>query len=421
MQKILTTVLERIHPERNIFSVVGDMIRRLQSAADAQDISCSVMLGGSLAKGTHLRGDHDADVFVRFDASYPDIELSEYLKRIVDAAGLDAERVHGSRDYFQAVKDDITYEIVPVLLIDTPSQARNVTDCSVLHVRWVLDRCKREVDGVPLNDHIRIAKAFCKAQRLYGAESHIGGFSGHILDILVIHYGGFLALCQAAKTWHEHIIIDPEQHYDDPGAVRDGLLESKRLSPLILIDPIDAQRNAAAALTSERFHRFIAVTQQFLADPDIGMFESQPLETNSWRYPADEVVEVRMYPIEGKRDAAGGKMRSAADRLIAELQRVGFVIDDTEFWWDGDIANPAVLLLHPVSKHIDATYVHMGPPVNKSKAAAAFKAKHVDAYEEDGRLKVELSRAYTDIAQAIMGLCTDTQIARRVSDIDVNA
>ncbi|MFT4313195.1 MAG: nucleotidyltransferase domain-containing protein, partial [Candidatus Woesearchaeota archaeon] len=181
----------------------------LRKSISVLNIDAVVQLGGSLAKNTFLPDDFDADVFVRFAPSYPDTELSKLLQNIVKELNIPFDIVHGSRDYVQLTYDDLAYEIIPVCRIDSPESARNVTDMSYMHVDWVNAHTK----NTSLCEEIRLTKVFCKAQRVYGAESYIGGFSGHIIDILVIYYGGFLTLLEASQTWTSNYVIDPENYY----------------------------------------------------------------------------------------------------------------------------------------------------------------------------------------------------------------
>ena len=97
-------------------------------------IKAEVFLGGSLAKNTLVKKDkYDIDIFVRFDKTYRDEQISSLLNKIVP----NAKRIHGSRDYFQINKQGIFFEIVPVIKIAKPEQARNVTDLSYFHVKYL--------------------------------------------------------------------------------------------------------------------------------------------------------------------------------------------------------------------------------------------------------------------------------------------
>ena len=172
-----------------------------------QSIKPEVVLGGSAAKSTMLKGDFDVDLFARFDYKYKNENISDILKPVLKKL-FKIQSLQGSREYFQFKADNLQYEVVPVLKISNYTQACNVTDASFLHVDWV----KKTTDKKPeLIDQIILTKAFLKANKLYGAESYIKGFSGHVVDILVIYYGGFEPLLKATQKWKPNQKIDPEK------------------------------------------------------------------------------------------------------------------------------------------------------------------------------------------------------------------
>ena len=92
-----------------------------------------------------------------------------------------------------------------------------------------------------------MAKQFFKSKSLYGAESYINGFSGHVLDILISNYSSLQNLILQAKTWQEVTFIDINSQYRDFEQASETL-NSDKLSNLIVIDPIIKERNAAKAL-----------------------------------------------------------------------------------------------------------------------------------------------------------------------------
>ena len=242
IENILKSVKKRIRPGKAPLSIKKklDMINQLLKK---NKIKAKAVLGGSFAKNTHLKDDYDIDIFVKFDYSYEKKEISNILDKVLSP--LKAERVHGSRDYFQ-IKNKLSYEIIPVLDVKDVSKARNITDMSPMHVDWV----RKNINGK--EDEIRLAKLFCKANDIYGAESYIQGISGHVLDILVIYYGNFIKFLEAVTGWKdgkkEKEVIDFYNFYKGE-AIR-KMNRSKTLSPLIVVDPISPDRNAAAALST---------------------------------------------------------------------------------------------------------------------------------------------------------------------------
>ena len=201
---VLKAVLRDIKPSEEVPAAIQKQLEAINKALSKKDIKATAVVGGSLAKGTHLKGDHDVDVFVKFGLKHKSHNLSDLLFDAIKS--MKPERIHGSRDYFQIHKSKLTYEIVPVLDIKQAKQSQNVTDFSPWHVEWV------KKNGKDLKEDIRLAKKFCKAAKVYGAESYIRGFSGHVLDILVISAGGFIPLLESALNWKPKVVVDIEDH-----------------------------------------------------------------------------------------------------------------------------------------------------------------------------------------------------------------
>jgi len=161
--------------KQDIKKKIDVVLKKIEDECKKRSIKAVPVLGGSAAKGTMIRGGFDCDVFVRFDMSYQGEMISDILDPVLKIFK-GVKRLHGSRDYFQFIKDDIVFEIVPVLKISNPEKAINVTDISPLHVDWV----RTSISG--LCDEIILTKLFCRAQGVYGAESYIKGFSGHVIQ-----------------------------------------------------------------------------------------------------------------------------------------------------------------------------------------------------------------------------------------------
>ena len=204
-KELLKEVLEGLKPdERKVRKEADITLKKLNSGLKKARIKAKAVTGGSVAKGTFLKGDYDCDIFVKFDfRKYGDKDISKILGEVLKKYFKNVTRVHGSRDYYH-IKDrqsEFRYELVPVLDIKKTSDAVNVTDCSPLHVSWVNKFPK-------MKEEIMLTKAFMKAAKTYGAESYIKGYSGHVVDIITIYYGGFLNLLKAAAKWKHREVID---------------------------------------------------------------------------------------------------------------------------------------------------------------------------------------------------------------------
>ncbi len=206
---VLEEVIKEIKPTQAEEAEVNLKIKNFLNKIKIKN--AKVVLGGSGAKGTWLREAHDADVFVLFNYNkYKDKngKISDILSNELKKKFGKAARLHGSRDYFQIEKSGFTFEIVPILEVKKAKDAINITDVSPLHSGWVIKNTDKKT-----RDEVRLAKMFCKANNVYGAESYIKGFSGYVLEILIVHYGSFMRLVKAAAKWKEKEIIDVKKYY----------------------------------------------------------------------------------------------------------------------------------------------------------------------------------------------------------------
>ncbi|MFW6378887.1 MAG: CCA tRNA nucleotidyltransferase, partial [Nanoarchaeota archaeon] len=382
----------------------------IERSAQESSIEVEVVPGGSTAKGTFLKGDFDIDMFVRFQTE--DTDLSRLLEIILgdccQQKGFLLERVHGSRDYFNFTYKGFFFEIVPVKSIRDIKEADNVTDMSPLHVLWVQDKLTETI-----KDDIMITKQFCKANGTYGAESYINGFSGHVIDILVIHHGGFEPLLEAASTWKRKQVIDPEQAHDNP---YQALNKSKLHSPLILIDPIDPYRNAAAALSAEQFKRFIDSANRFLKHPSNDFFTIIPYDRDRLvkrRKQGEALILISIIPHVGKKDVVGMKVMKIFQFLKRHLQLHEFTTVHSKWWFDKNESNIA---LYVKDKELSPGLTRQGPPISKTEDAKRFRNTHENVFESHDRLYATIPRQFVDPKTCIRHLLTQPYVTERCNE-----
>lgn len=342
-----------------------------------------IVTGGSMAKGTWLRDNHDIDFFVVCKNPQLDEKQLSF-----------ATKVKGSRDYFQYSIDGFDIEVVPVKKIKSHKELENVTDASPLHVKYTSKKLSERQ-----KDDVRLAKQFCKAKRVYGAESFIKGFSGHVLELLIIYYGSFRSLLKAASDWEEPVIIDIEEQN-----TYSSINKSKLRSPLVIIDPVQPSRNAAAALSKKSFDIFKKAAQHFLKKPSASAFRKK-----SFRIPKDAVC-IEFIALEGKRDTSGTKCLKAFEFVLSNVEEFGIVQSDFEY--DHNVKKAKAYFV-PEKKSIAKEYVHEGPPA-KHKGATHFKKKHAVCFEKDGRLFTKKEREFTSVSKKIKFLLEQENVKRRV-------
>ncbi|MBI4017267.1 MAG: hypothetical protein HY363_06265 [Candidatus Aenigmarchaeota archaeon] len=400
IQSILNEVVSRIVPHDTVLKEAEAFVDNINRAAKKGNIRAKAVLGGSFAKDTCIVGDFDVDVFVQFHSSYDDGKLSDMLYELIKEHK--PVRIHGSRDYFQ-IKNKILFEIVPVREIHAPADARNVTDFSPFHVAWV--------KKAKLSDEIRLAKKFCKAQGVYGAESYRQGFSGHVLDIITIYYGGFLKLLRAAAKWRQKVVIDPKNRYK--GRALQILNKSKIQGPLVVIDPTQPDRNAAAALNLENFEKFVMSARKFLKKPSKVFFEERSISVELLKKKG-VVFVVGLTPVEGPKNVVGAKINKVKDFFVDRLRDFGVKCAVWE-WQKGNVRMYFVVK----NSTLTAEYAHQGPPVQKTQHVEAFKKQYKNTWVENGRIFAKTQRKFTGAKDALKSACTDVYVRERVKKCTV--
>lgn len=403
MSKISYSKLLEKHNTKQIDTseVVNTLSRSLKGKVE-------IFVGGSVAKGTNL-GSYDVDVFVRFNDNV-DVDL---LEKVLKKHFNKVSRVHGSRDYFNFKHKGISYEIIPVLKIEDPSKAENITDVSYFHVEWVKKHLKNPED-------VKIAKIFCEAQGVYGAESYINGFSGYILEILIAHYGSFENLIRNASNWKPKVVIDIAKHYLNVKQAIHSLNNSKTQSPLIIIDPVDKNRNASAALSEEMFSRFVMVCKEFVKSKNkISFFKKKKFKLSEVKKRAkkydSELVAIKITPLEGKEDIAYTKALVAFNLIKSNIMFNDFNVIDSKYEVD---ENMFWFIVSP--KKLSKFKKHLGPKVwGDEENINKFKLKHKDVFLDGTILAVMKKRKFVDPKSLVKDLIKRDEVKKRVSKLSL--
>jgi tRNA nucleotidyltransferase (CCA-adding enzyme) len=334
-------------------------------------------------------------------------QLSDILEKQLRKKFPSLQRLHGSRDYFRITEAGLTYEVIPILQISKASQAKNITDISPLHSTWVRKHRK-------LANDIRLTKQFCKANNVYGAESYIRGFSGYICEILTIHYGSFLKLLEAAVNWKEHTVIDTLHYYRNKDVFME-MNKSKLVSPLIVIDPVQHDRNAAAALSKEKFQHFIDAASSFLKKPSIDYFREKSFSKEGLQntFKGKKIVLIHSEPLKGKDDIVGAKMMKVFEYLCRVLEEHDFNILHADWkWLRGDGAE---LYFVFGQKPLPATMEREGPPLFAKRHVVHFKRVHKKTLVRNKRLYAIETRRFTRPEKLIAKALQDEYVAERSS------
>ncbi len=332
MERVLEWARREFLPREGERERLLDVFRRVKELVEKEyGVECDLM--GSVAKGTMLRGAVDLDVFVLFP---PETTREELEKKGLEIGRMVAERLGGRMEvayaehpYTRIFLDGYRIEVVPAYKLEKPGKIISAVDRTPFHKRFVLERLKNPEDVV-------ILKAFLKGIRAYGSDLKTRGFSGYLCELLVIEYGSFERVLKSALSWKQGTVIDPGKHYP-PG---DYPLLRKKFGgqPLIVVDPVDPDRNVAAVLSVRQMANFVLHARLFLRNPSKSFFVPSRVDkkralkimrergfvVRAILFERQDVVDDVWYP----------QLERLASRLRSVLEREGFRV--YHHWVFGD-------------------------------------------------------------------------------------
>jgi len=408
-------ILSKISPtkqERTLFkNTISEFLKTINS--HLQD--AAAILGGSGAKDTWLSHNTDIDIFVQYNFpkySSQSGQLSQHLYQTLKKSfpSLKITRLHGSRDYFQLIYKKFNIEIIPILKISQSEQALNITDISPLHSQWVNAHAKK------IKNDIRLAKQFCKASRVYGAETYINGFSGYILEILVAYYGSFEKLLKASLKWKPKEVIDHSHFYPQKDALFQ-LNQSKQQSPLIIIDPVDKSRNAAAALSKEKLINFQRQAWEYLKNPNANFFLEKELSLKEFQAQAKKqqgfLLYLQLKSPAGKEDIVGVKMLKCYEFFQQKVAPF-HILKST---WDWNKKGLARLYFILQIKELPSFTIRQGPPLAMTEFVNQFKKTNKDFFIKDDKIYAKITTPHPQLLDFAKHLTKEPYFQERIKSV----
>ncbi|MEA5388358.1 CCA tRNA nucleotidyltransferase [Haloarculaceae archaeon H-GB11] len=367
---VVERVGERVTPdadERERLATVADQVMdRARAALEEIPVDAEVVQVGSTARGTWIAGDRDIDVFVCFPPSLDRDQLESYGLDVGHSVLPDGHEEFAEHPYVVGEIEGFSVDLVPCYAVDTASDIKSAVDRTPFHTRYLESRLTDDLAAA-----VRVAKQFLKGIGAYGSDLRTRGFSGYLVELLVLEYGDVRAFIEAASDWTPPVEFDPEDHgdktFDDP---------------LVVIDPTDPERNVAAALSAANVARVQHYARELLADPREELFvaeEPEPLTDAeareviddrgttpvAVRFDAPDLVDDQLYP----------QLEKSKTGLKGELDRRGFDVLRAAAFADETVA----LLLECEVVERPAVERHEGPPVHVRQHATGF----FEAYESD--------------------------------------
>lgn len=368
-------------------------------------IGATPQLVGSFAKNTDLAGDRDIDLFILFDpeVSRDDLEKKGLAigKKLFSELGVGFDIDYAEHPYVKGVYKGYAFEIVPCYGGDG-SQLKSSVDRTPLHTAFVCEQSA--ADRLSVGD-VRLLKKFMKAQGVYGAEAKVLGFNGYLVELLVYRYGSFTGALEAAAGWKFGEVIDPAELWEDAGALNYYFTDAD----LVVVDPVDQDRNVAAAVCRQKMAEFMAAARGYLKEPSKDwFFPAEPvpptvealIERANKRGTTLKVVAIE-HPVLNV-NTLYSQLRRTLKAVDSQIASFGFHVFKSGFWSDEE--KRSFLVLEFDVAVLPAIERLRGPPVDTDVPnQEKFLAKYVSnpPYIEDGVWLVDRRRRYTSAIDAL--------------------
>ena len=378
LQKIEREVVPTASERTRMDALSRRLLDRTERAVKSTGLDGIPSLQGSVAKDTWLHEQADLDVFVQFP---PTVQRSEWTTRVLPLL---------RREFTEYEKIERYAEHPFLELITTEGVRVNIVPCyRVEKGKWLsaTDRTPyhKEYMNSKLTDatrlEVRLLKRFCMGIGVYGAEIKTGGFSGMLVETLTVYYGSFHKLLRNAEQWKTGLVLDVEQAYKG----RQGEASRKfEENSIIVIDPVDSERNLAAALRSEKFWSFVVASRAFLDNPNHAFFypaERQSLSSANARRRISN-LDNDLLAISFKHgglvpDILWGQLYRLEKTLSELMKKHGLNIVRSLSWSD-EKTNGALLYLLE-GNPLPAGLIRQGPPVEREIESRSFLARHQGA------------------------------------------
>ena len=332
---------------------------------------------GSIAKGTYLEGT-DIDIFLVFQKG---TNLKEEGLDIAKKILPKGKELYAQHPYLRGEIKGVGIDLVPCFAIDKSTESISAVDRTPFHTDWVVSN----IAG--LENEVRLTKQFLKAIGAYGANSAIGGFSGYLVEILCIKYGGFLNLINEISQWRPPIIIDKIEKAPD--------------SPIMICDPVDDKRNVAAGVTLKGLGTAILASKSFIDKPSMNFF-----------YP-----EYKERKFQGKLTTIVLPLPKGNEETIMPwLQKQGRKIyralsDFEPIAWNANMGQEGYIVIETGIRNLPEIISHKGPAPWEN-GAIEFLKKYPNATLNNERLEIGKKPKKRNIGKVVNALLPEAKIVK---------
>jgi tRNA nucleotidyltransferase (CCA-adding enzyme) len=422
IQTVLDQVARKVVPsgaERERMSQLSERLKgQVQNILDRAGFGGNVSIQGSFARDTWLSGEADLDIFAGFP---PTMDRREWTEKVLPEIrkGIRSKTVdrYAEHPYLEFHVDGIRVNVVPCYSVEK-GQWKSATDRTPYHTEYMTKHLTEE-----MRIQARLLKRFMKGIRSYGAEIRVGGFSGMLVETLILHYRSFLETLLQASNWKPVVFLDIEK----PTSSQDSRAREFG-SSLVVIDPVDPNRNLAAAVRHDRLWGFVAASRELQKSPGLWFFfppKSRPRTKAQFskllEYQNRDIVAMSFEHPRIVPDVLWGQLLKIEKSITELMTRQDFHPIRSTVWSDENRSS-AILVEQDIS-NLPEVQLRQGPPVSKKDDSQGFLDRHLNARDtirgpwiEADRWVVDKKRRVLTIEQLVITALKDPRFGFTVPE-----
>ncbi len=383
MDSLLTAVRERVTPSdaevQSMHRLSQRLLRDVRKTAPGE---VEPLLVGSVAKGTWLPG-ADLDLFLRFP---PGTDLAVEGLTLARRLLPEGVELYAQHPYLRGEIDSTEIDVVPCLAVADGASPESAVDRTPFHTAWVRERITPTSAG-----EVRLAKRFLQGVGAYGAAAAVGGFSGYLVEILVLRYGGFRAWLELLAGWQPPVEL--------------GVVPGAPATAVTLPDPVDSARNVAAGVTRRTLGLAVLAARAFLANPGERYFFPP-----HWT-PATEgcTTTLRLPPTDEPVERALPRLQRHGRRLARLLEPFGVL------GWHASVGTCPALVFETATRARPVVELHRGPEP-WGPGALEFLAHHPTARLGAERLEVARRVRHRTVAEVMRTVLPEAEIVETLPE-----
>ena len=378
LKKAKEIAIPNYKQRKKVDKIASQVFSLVNNEAEKQKSVVSVHFGGSYAKETWTSEKIDIDIFVKFKTATTEKNFEKIGRKI----GFDSLKKfkpyvrYSEHPFVEANIDGVGVNVVPCYDVKKGAW-KSAADRSTFHTEFMSEKLSGQ-----MKDDIRILKYFLNINKMYGAEIAKQGFSGYVCEVLVYYLGSFENVLKKMTKLQKNEMI--------------GESPRKFESPMVIIDPIDRNRNLGAAISMDNVTNFILVARNFLKKNSISYFKEKSKLSIPKGF-AKNILVIQFIYKKRSDDIIYGQIKRATNSIESQLNKEGFNVLRNDSLAYGENIAGLIFLLESIT--ISKNEIRTGPEVFSSDFSSKFininsKKSKLMWTDRDGKLQSLQTRRY---------------------------